>query len=226
MSENRVLLIACEMLRDELLLAMERTQVTPEIIWIEKGLHDTPERLRAVLQETIDAASNTYGTILLGMAYCGGAVDGICSKTATLVIPRFDDCIRMLLSTKPGAAEADCRSMYFTRQWMISDRYIVRELEDYCRTYGERRGKRIIQAMIGNYRELRLLDSGAYDVSAYEPLLAADAAALGLKHRVQTGSVRVLEKLLLQQLDDEFLILPPGEALTQRQFFSWDTMGI
>lgn len=226
MSESRVLLIACEMLRDELQLAMERTQVTPEIIWIEKGLHDRPEQLRAVLQETIDSASKQYGTILVGMAYCGGALDGICSREATLVIPRFDDCIRMLLSTEPGKTEADCRCLYFTRQWMVSDRYIVREFEGYCQTYGQRRGKRIIQAMIGNYRELRLLDSGAYDIPPYEAQLAADAAALGLKHSVQTGSIRVLEKLLLQQLDEEFFALPPGEVLTQRQFFSWDTMGI
>ena len=226
MSENRVLLIACEMLKDELLMAMERTQVLPETIWIEKGLHNTPEKLRAVLQETIDAASDTYDTILMGMAYCGGAVEGLCSRSATLVVPRFDDCIRMLLSTKPGTVEADCRSMYFTRQWMISDRYVVREFEEYLQTYGERRGKKIMQAMIGNYRELRLLDSGAYDTPPYEAQLAADAASLGLGYSVQTGSVRVLEKLLLQQHDEEFLILPPGEVLTQRQFFSWDTMGI
>jgi len=226
MSENRVLLIACEMLKDELQLAMERTQVRPEIIWIEKGLHSTPEKLRGVLQETIDAAAKTYSTILVGVAYCGGALDGICSREATLAVPRFDDCIRMLLSTEPGKTEVDCRSMYFTRQWMISECYIVREFEDYCRTYGERRGKKIIRAMLANYRELRLLDSGAYDIPPYEAMLAADAAALGLKHGVQTGSVRVLEKLLLQQFDDEFFVLPPGEVLTQRQFFSWDKLGI
>lgn len=223
MAENRVLLIACEMLKDELLLAMERTQATPEIIWVEKGLHNTPERLRTVLQEIIDTA--THSTILMGMAYCGGALEGICSRKATLVVPRFDDCIRMLLSPKPGETEADCRCLYFTQQWMISDRYVVREFEEYLRTYGERRGRRIIQAMIGNYRELRLLDSGAYDVAQYEELLAADAASLGLGHSVQKGSVRVLEKLLRQQFDDEFLILPPGEVLTQRRFFNWDTMG-
>ena len=226
MNRDRVLLIACEMLKDELLLAMERTQVRPEIIWLEKGLHSVPAQLRDALQETIDRVSGSYGTILLGMAYCGGALDGICSRESVLVVPRFDDCIRLLLSTKPGEAAADCRSMYFTRQWMISDRYIVREFEDYLRTYGERRGQKIIRAMIRNYRELRLLDSGAYDVSQYEATLAADAAALGLGHSVQTGSVRVLEKLLLQQHDDEFLILPPGEVLTQRQFFSWDKIGI
>ena len=225
MSNDGVLLIACEMLRDELLLVMERTQVRPEIIWIEKGLHNTPVQLRTVLQETIDAAADRYGTILLGMAYCGGALEGICSRGATLVIPRFDDCIRMLASTEPGGNAVDCRSMYFTRQWMISDRYIVREFEEYLRTYGERRGKKIIQAMIRNYRELRLLDSGAFDVPQYEAQLAADAAALGLGHSVQTGSVRVLEKLLSRQHDEEFLILPPGKALTQRQFFSWDQPG-
>lgn len=226
MSENRVLLIACEMLKDELQLAMERTQIAPEILWIEKGLHDRPEQLRAVLQETIDAAAKTYRTILIGVAYCGGALDGICSREATLVIPRFDDCIRMLLSTKPGETEADCRCMYFTKQWMDSECYIVREFEGYCQTYGPRKGKRIIQAMIGNYRELRLLDSGAYEIPPYEARLAVDAASLGLKHSVQTGSIRVLEKLLQQQIDDEFLVLPPGKVLTQREFFSWDTMGI
>ena len=220
--KDGILLIACEMLRDELLLAMERTQVRPEIIWMEKGLHNTPVQLRTVLQETIDAAAKTCGTILLGMAYCGGALEGISGREATLVIPRFDDCIRMLASTRPGENAVDCRCMYFTRQWMISDRYILREFEEYLRTYGERRGNKIIQAMIRNYRELRLLDSGAYDLPPYEAQLASDAAALGLEHGVQAGSVRVLEKLLLGQHDDEFLILPPGEVLTQRQFFAWE----
>lgn len=134
------LLIACGMLRDELELAMARTGRAPETVWLDKGLHDSPGILRAAVQEEIDRREGTCRLILLGMAYCGGALDGVGSRTAAVAVPRFDDCVRLLLALEPENRHlGDSRSLYFTRQWMISDRYIVREMERYRRIYGEKR---------------------------------------------------------------------------------------
>lgn len=215
----REILIACEMLRDELELAMEQTQKKPKIMWLEKGLHNEPKNLHKVLQETINQAAQTYDHILLGMAYCGGAMNGIGSRTATVVVPRFDDCIRLLLALEQGKPNScDCHCLYFTKQWMISDCYIVRELEKYCRTYGEKRGKRIMRSMLANYRGLHLLDTGAYDISDFAETAAKDAQQLGLEYGQQPGTSRILEKLLLHQFDDEFCVALPGQTLTQGQF--------
>jgi len=211
-------IIACEMLRDELELAMETTGVSFPVIWMEKGLHEFPQKLRGALQQTIDSLTDC-DTILLAMALCGGALDGLSSARATLIAPRFDDCIRMLLSTEPGlynAAEAS--SFYFTGQWLSSDGYLLREHAEYYRRYGEKKAKKIIRMMLANYKGYRMIDTGAYDLSVYEAQAKADAAQLELAYGVAPGSVRVLEKLLRRELDDEFCVVGPGEKLTQRMF--------
>ena len=212
-------LIACEMLRDELELAMETTGISYPTIWMEKGLHDTPQKLRDALQAQLDALPADCDLVLFAMAYCGGAMDGLMSKTARLAAPRFDDCIRLLLSLEPGLHNgADARSLYFTRQWLTSDRYFFRDYESYIVRYGEKKAKKIIKLMLAHYEGYRMVDSGAYDVAAYEAEASEHAALLGLNYSVQPGSIRVLEKLLRQELDEEFCQAAPGEALTQRQF--------
>ena len=213
-------MIACEMLRDELELAMAQTGVRPETVWLDKGLHDTPQNLRETLQRTIDALP-PCDTILLAMALCGGAMDGITSPRAMLAVPRFDDCIRMLLSVQPGLRNAaDPHSLYFTRQWMDSDGHILRERSRYVQRYGEKKAKKIMHLMLANYESYRLVDTGAYDLAAWQTQARRDAAELGLAYGTQKGSVRVLEKLLRQEFDEEILVIRPGETLKQGMFLN------
>lgn len=212
-------IIACEMLRDELELAMARTGRAPETIWLDKGLHERPQVLRDAILERLAGIPADCELVLLAMSYCGGALDGVGCETAALAVPRFDDCIRMLLSLAPGRRnEADCRSLYFTRQWLDSERYILRDLEQYRRQYGEKRGEKIMRTMLASYRQVRLIDTGAYDVAAYEDTAIADAKTLGLSYERQSGTIRVLEKLLRHEFDEEFCVAAPGEKLTQWQF--------
>lgn len=211
-------LIACEMLRDELELAMARTKIEYPTIWLDKGLHDTPEKLRNALQDKIDQLTR-YDTILLGMAYCGGALNGISCGHASLVVPRFDDCIRIILSREPGMRnEADPRSLYYTRQWMDSIGHITREQSRYVQRYGAAKAKKVMRMMLANYRYYRMVETGAYDMAEWEAQARQDADALELEFGTQAGSIRILEKLLRQEWDEEFLIVKPGEPLTQRMF--------
>lgn len=51
------LIIACEMMEDEVLLALERAFPAgerPPLVWLESGLHDRPQRLQEALQRLID----------------------------------------------------------------------------------------------------------------------------------------------------------------------------
>lgn len=213
-------LIACEMLRDEVELAMARTGIEYPTIWLDKGLHDTPEKLRASLQDKIDQLDK-YDTILLAMALCGGALDGISCGHARLAVPKFDDCIRIILSLEPGMRNAaDARSLYYTRQWLDSAGHLTRQQEQYLEKYGEKKTKKIMRLMLANYKSCRMVDTGAYDMAQWEDRARADADALGLEYGTQHGSVRVLEKLLRQEFDEEFLVVEPGETLTQRMFLN------
>lgn len=220
--EKKDFMIACGMVRDELELAMERTGNHPEILWLEKGLHDSPAKLHDVLQSEIDRAAQTHDEILLSLCLCGGAMDGIGSDRAKLVVPKFDDCVRMLLAVEPGVpSPADCHCLYFTQQWMDSDRYIMRDFASYREKYSPRQAKLICQTMLANYQGIRLIDTGAYPIDRWEAKAKQDAKSLHLEYGVQQGTVRVLEKLLRHQFDDEFLVAAPGEHFTQRQFLGY-----
>ncbi len=217
-------LIACGMLRDELELAMAHTGIRPPVVWIEKGLHDNPKKLHEVLQNQILQVPEDCRLILLAMANCGGATNGLVSETASLAIPRFDDCIRMLLSREPGLWNgADLRTLYFTRQWMDSDRYLLRDLDQYHRRYGEKRAKAIQKAMLANYKSYGLIDTGAFDMAELEPAARRDAAQLELSFSVQPGSIRILEKLLRQSFDEEIYVAAPGQRLSQEQILGQRT---
>lgn len=213
-------IIACEMLRDELLFVMEKLQCSTPVIWLEKGLHDTPERLNKELLHTIEELeAQGYTRLLLTFSYCGGALNGLSAQHAELVAPRFDDCIRMLLSLQEGERNAaDPRSLYFTPQWLTSDRYILRDFEDYQRRYGEKKAAKVMKAMLANYRHYCMIDTGTYDLSPLRAQGEADAETLRLSYSEQNGSVRVLEKLLLHQFDSEFCVLPPGQSFRTEQF--------
>ena len=64
-------IIACEMLRDELELAMETTGISYPTIWMEKGLHDDPQKLRNSLQAQLDALpENKLPSACIGCRKC------------------------------------------------------------------------------------------------------------------------------------------------------------
>lgn len=213
------IMIACGMLRDELELAMDRTGVRPEIVWMEKGLHDKPQNLRTALQAEIDRLSPDHDSILLALCYCGGALDGVGSQTATLAVPRFDDCTRMLLAHTPGQRNlADCHCLYFTRQWLDSERFIGRDYDVHLKRYGAEKATYIYQAMLANYRALCMVDTKAYPLSECEAFAQETAKKLNLAYEVQPGTIRILEKLLLRQLDEEFCICKPGHRFHQVDF--------
>lgn len=51
----RAVILACEMIEDEVLLALERTpEPRPTLVWVPAGLHERPEELRSYLQDLIE----------------------------------------------------------------------------------------------------------------------------------------------------------------------------
>ena len=77
-----------------------------------------------------------------------------------------------------------------------------------------------MRLLLANYKSYRMVETGAYDLAEWEAMARADAASLELEYGTQQGTVRVLEKLLRQEFDEEFLVVGPGEKLTQRMFLN------
>jgi len=71
------------------------------------------------------------------------------------------------------------------------------------------------------------VDTGAYDLSAYRDRARANATFLGVAYEEIKGSLAFFEKMVKGQWDkDEFIILQPGEEITQMMFLSLIADGV
>lgn len=212
-------LLCCEMLEDEVKLAYQRTGSTIPVEWVDAGLHEYPDKLRQELEQRIPKLAEQYDTILLGFCLCGNALVGIGSEKVKLVAPRFDDCIRMLMcSCKGKFPDIDCHYMYFTDGWTTHGEFIGQQYRRCCEKYGEKKGKKVYKTMLKNYEGLCLVDTGAFELEKGRKSVQSAAEMLDLEYKETDGSVRVLEKLLRREWDEEFYVLEPGETFEQMEF--------
>lgn len=213
------IILACKILEDEVLAALEKTGCIAPVIWLEASLHLHPERLKAALQRHIDQIGNA-DNILLTFGLCGNSVIGLTSPKARLVIPLFNDCIEML--TRPdytGLPEQDTRGCYFlTRGWTRDERTLAKEIDHYYEKYGPERARLILRAMLGNYTHLAVLDTRAYPLQEFMPTAAEMAKRLELNLKVCQASTRLLERLFAGEWDDGFYCAPPGVSVCQEHF--------
>ncbi len=71
---------------------------------LEAQLHLSPERLKEALRAAVADADKPGATIVLGYGLCSNAVLGLKTEHATLVVPRVDDCIAMMLGSNEAFA--------------------------------------------------------------------------------------------------------------------------
>jgi hypothetical protein len=95
-------LIACEVFYREACLSIATSPHRVDVEFTEKGAHNDSAKLRALLQEKIDAAEavpQPWDAILLGFGLCGNSTVGLASRKSRLVIPRAHDCCTIFLGS-------------------------------------------------------------------------------------------------------------------------------
>ena len=213
--------IACKMMEAEMEKALEATGSEAIVLWLDKELHNVPERLRDVLQETMDDAERTHhpDRILLAFGFCGNAVQGLRAGEYQLIIPRTDDCITMLLGSRQrkAALEAGVGTMFLTQNWIGSDNDLLSVRNRMFEEYDEDEAQEIFDMMYGHYSRIALLDTGCYPI---EPMLEksrAMAEALGFEHKVFDASNSYLCRLLTGPWGEaDFIVKEPGETVLGR----------
>ena len=92
-------IVSCEVLRNEIEAVLERDGRDLEVEFVDGALHDYPDRLRAALQERIDATPGERDILL-----CCGALQQRHRRPRggahRLVLPAADDCISLLLGSR------------------------------------------------------------------------------------------------------------------------------
>ncbi len=219
--DDRPKIVACEVLRNEI----ECVNPGLEIEFIDGALHDYPDRLRAALQERIDATSGER-EILLCCGRCSNGTVGLEAGPHRLVVPAVDDCISLLLGSRRRYIEEHrgCPgTYYYTRGWIdyIDDPY--KEYLKIVPKYGEEKAARVARMILANYARVAVIDTGVLETERLRAYVETVGAFYGLPIAYLEGSLRFLDKLVNGPHDEEFLVVEPGEVLEEPRFWALDS---
>ena len=216
------ILIACAMLEDEINKIYEETGCTIPVVWVERGYHNTPEKLKEKLQSLIEEHQDV-DEILLSFGLCGNGANGIVSPGTVLVLPKFDDCINMLLcrGKRQSRGLAKAGSIYLTRGWTLDSESILKQYEKYVEEYGEESAEAILEMMYEHYEKITVIDTACYDTATVLAYARKAANMLDLTPETTEGSTEILRQLLTGRWEENFIVLKPGQPVKAADF-EWE----
>ncbi|HWQ46789.1 MAG TPA: DUF1638 domain-containing protein, partial [Longilinea sp.] len=201
---------------------------------VEIGLHNTPDVLRAALQEKINAVDpQKYQAVVLGYALCGRATHGLKAAQIPLVIPRAHDCITLFLGSRsrydhefsqtPGTYwyEQD-----YVERGNLSDAGLAlgtpldgtkeSVYQEYVQKYGKDNAEYLMEVMGAwqqHYERAAWIETGMTknEDARQNAGLQAEKRKWRLEHLA--GDLDLVRKLLFGEWDDDFLIVDPGKSI-------------
>jgi hypothetical protein len=221
------IMIACrvfESLLDRLLPEGSFDQIT----YLDYGLHRIPEKLAWTLQQEIDAVE-IPSLIVLGYGLCGNGLKGIQSRQHTLLIPRTDDCIAILLGSHKTYLEEFTKqpgTYYLTKGWLEAGSDPLKEYHEVREKYGEEDAQWIMDTQYQHYQRLVFVAHHQVDLEEYRPQaqeVADYCQRWDMDYQEVLGSDRYVRRLIetatsLDQADHDFLVIPPGKIVEQEMF--------
>jgi hypothetical protein len=210
----RARIIACATVVEEMLPLLP-PQLSYELF--DFGLHLKPANLKEALQAAIDKAGQEVDTVLLGYGLCAMAVVGLTATNCTLVVPRVDDCIAILLGSGEAYAEqarAEPGTYYLTKGWIEVSDTLLDEYHRQVGRYGEEKAAYLMSIMLKNYKRLVYIDTGTEEQERYKAYARRVAEKFSLRYEEMPGSHRLIKKMIAGPWDDEFAVIPPGQTVT------------
>jgi hypothetical protein len=214
----KYVVIACSIMKQEL-LKFGSDEVS--FIFLEQGLHNTPEKMKEMIQQEICKVDQRGNTIILGYGLCGNGVVGIRSEHQTLVIPRVHDCISLFLGSRGKYAEEHKKepgTYYLTRGWIEEKDSPLGAFEKYCQRLGKEKAEWGVREQFKSYTRIAFVHTGIQISEAHREHAIQNAQFLGLKYEEIEGSLAFFEKMFQGSWDGDFVILTPGEEVTQELF--------
>jgi hypothetical protein len=227
---KRLQLITCKVLQREAYFCAARSPNVVDIVLMQQGLHDEPDRLRRevqkALERTQDIQGRPYDASLLGYGLCSNGVVGLGAQIP-IVIPRAHDCITVLLGSKERYQEyfdAHRGVYWYSPGWIESGRQPSREryeklLEEYTRKYGADNAQYLMeveQTWMKEYSWATYVDWGLTEADGYKAFTQECAAFLRWNYDELTGDSRLMQRFVDGLWsDEEFLIVPPGQRVAE-----------
>ena len=224
---QRVVLIACEVLKDSL---KQRTPpgLFEETIFLEYGLHRYPERLRQSIQAILDNFMSP-NLVVLGYGLCGNGLKGIKAGKHILLVPRVDDCIPLLLGSYESyrhQMKVEPATFYLSKGWLKSGSTPLMEYQEYLNRYGQSRADMIIDRQYRHCKRLAFVSDDQRDLDLYRGQaeeVADFCRRWNTRYEGILGSDAYIQRLMevsqdLTKADNDFLIVPAGGMIQTHQF--------
>ena len=222
-----VVIIACQVLKS-LLERLLPPEMASQVIFKEYGLHRLPQKMGVALQEEIDGIE-TPSLIVLGYGLCGNGLNGLKARQHTLLVPRADDCIAILLGSRQRYMqefESEPGTYYLSKGWLECGSHPLGEYEECVEKYGQEEAAWVMDMQYQHYRRLVLVTHSEEEMERYRPealRVARYCARWNMRYEEILGSERYVRRLLEAarapaEAGDEFLVVRPGGEIRQEQF--------
>ncbi|MEX0321974.1 MAG: DUF1638 domain-containing protein [Puniceicoccaceae bacterium] len=219
--------LACDVFADELAALTHDKPAWAAIEYLEMGLHDRPDELRAEVQKAIGRLQDVAGVqhILLFYGNCGNGLTGVKADRCELVIPRAHDCISILLGS-PEKHQAILKenpgTYFYSPGWVRGRRVPGPDREAHLREmYAERYADD--EEMIEDLIEADQYSFAHHNCAAYvditgnkeaEDYCRKCADSLGWTYKRLQGDDRVLKELIDGDWNNgRFLVVKPGQLI-------------
>jgi hypothetical protein len=222
-----IFILACQVMQSLIEPHSPKTDVPTQ--YMDYGLHVRPQNMTPTLQAQLDALPEP-SLVLIGYGLCGNGLDGLKAGPHTLIIPRADDCIAILLGsyqTYIREFQAQPGTYYLTKGWLESGSDPLKEYRAYVERYGEKNADSLIDLMYNGYKRLCFVAHNQADLDEYRhrAMQVAEFCAQrwGMAYEERIGSDGLIRRLLeaprrQQDLGEDFVVVPPGGTVEQRMF--------
>lgn len=222
-----IVVIACQVFTNLIERHMP-AGMADEINFFDYGLHRVPTKLNWTVQQAVDEIKEP-SLIVLGYGLCGNGLKDIKAGVHTLLIPRADDCIAILLGSYQDYIhefESSPGTYYLTKGWLESGSNPLKEYLEYREKYGEESAMWIMDQQYQHYKRLVFVAHSEADLEEYraEALEVAEfCKRWDMVYEERLGSEGYVKRLVevakvLDKAGDDFIVIPPGGELRQSQF--------
>lgn len=221
MVNMKYLVIACNIMRDEL-LHFQTNGIS--FVFLEQSLHRTPKKMKPIIQDEIDkAAKEDWDYVILSYGLCSNGILGVKANHHPIVIPRVHDCIALFLGSWKKYMEEHKKepgTYYLTKGWIDEGKSPIGIYREYCQRYDKETAEWVIKEELKNYTRIALVDIGVGLSEIHREHAKENARFLHLRYEEIKGSLAFFEKMLRGWWSEDFIILKPGQEVTQELFLT------